>query len=109
MEALEKFALRPYFDLVVTRDDVPALKPAPDGVRHAMSWFAARTTRTLVIGDSWIDGAAARGAGATFLAFQPRPNDLESRGVHPVGVVQRLQDLELLDLPGLAAPRPDRA
>jgi phosphoglycolate phosphatase len=106
LEALERFALRHYFDLVVTRDDVPALKPASDGVRHAMAAFDGRVGRTLVIGDSWIDGRAAAGAGAAFLAFQPRPGELESRGVRPIGVVKSLRDLDALDLPALAQPHP---
>jgi phosphoglycolate phosphatase len=105
LASLEQFSLRAYFDLVVTRDDVPALKPAPDGVRHAMDAFADRTRAALVIGDSWIDGAAARDAGAAFLAFQPRPNDLESRGIQPAAIAQRLQDLESLDVCSLAAGR----
>src|SRR6266540_77274 len=91
LEALEQFELRQFFDLVVTRDDVAALKPAPDGVTRAIEAFAGRISRTLVIGDSWIDGMAAGRAGARFLAFQPRQGDLESRGVRPVAVVQRLQ------------------
>ncbi|SRR5579884_112035 len=101
LEALERFGLRRYFALVVSRDDVRALKPAPDGVEHALRAFRAR--QALVIGDSWIDGMAARGAGVAFLAFQPRPRELESRGIRPVAVVQRLQELEGLDLPALAA------
>jgi phosphoglycolate phosphatase len=104
LEALDKFALRRYFDLVVTRDDVAQMKPASDGVHRAIEVFKARTRRTLVIGDSWIDAAAAAGAGAGFLAFQPRPNDLETRGFRPLAVVQRLDELEALDLAALAQP-----
>jgi len=107
LAALERFALRPFFDVIVTRDDVAALKPASDGVRRAIAAFDGRVRRTLVIGDSWIDGRAAAGAGAAFLAFQPRPGDLESRGVEPVGVISTLRALEELNLPRLARAHTD--
>jgi phosphoglycolate phosphatase len=108
LEALERFALMRHVERIFARDDVTALKPHPDGVRRAMAAFDGRVARTLVIGDSWIDGMAAREAGAAFLAFQPRPNDLESHGLQPVAVVRALRELEALDLPLLAANAPPR-
>ena len=102
--ALEKFALRDAFDLVLTRDDVP-MKPDPTGVLRARAELAPDGMRTVVVGDSWLDGAAAQRAGVPFVAFQPRPGVLEERGVPVWTVVERLDQLPAL----LAGPWPDIA
>ena len=60
---LARFDLRPHLDLVVTRDDVVQLKPDPDGLRVVRArWPEAE--RIVVVGDSWVDGAAAQAGGA---------------------------------------------
>ncbi len=52
------------FDVVVTRDDGLAPKPAPDGVRHAARAMGAAPQETLVVGDYLLDMQAGRAAGA---------------------------------------------
>ena len=101
LAALDTFALRDAFELVLTRDEVP-MKPDPTGVARARAELAPDGARTVVIGDSWLDGAAARGAGVPFVAFQPRPGVLEERGVPVWAVVDRLDQLPAL----LAGPWP---
>lgn len=92
--ALHRFGLLSYFHLVVTRDDIARLKPAPDGLELVRSRLGVRDL--LLVGDSWIDGVAARDAGATFVALRPEEGDLEAHGVHPWRRIHRLADL--LDL-----------
>ena len=79
--ALERFALRAPFDLVLARDLVPALKPSGLGVVQAHAALGGGPT--FVVGDSYIDGLAAQRAdvGARFVAFRPNVADLEARGV----------------------------
>lgn len=58
------------FATIVTADDVPRSKPAPDMIRAAAGILDCSIERLLVIGDSRFDAEAARAAGAPFLAFR---------------------------------------
>ena len=82
--ALGRFGLPPHFDLVVTRDEMGALKPAPDGWAVIARHFGARGTDAVVVGDSWVDGLAAAKAGVPFVAYRARMADLERWGVEPI-------------------------
>jgi phosphoglycolate phosphatase len=90
--ALDRFDLGGLFDLVLTRDEV-AMKPDPMGITMAMRELAGAANRTAMVGDSWLDGAAADRAGVPFIAFQSRPEALAGRGVTPWRSVTRLHDL----------------
>jgi phosphoglycolate phosphatase len=95
LDALRAAGLIGRTEVVVARDDVRALKPAGDGVGEA-SRLLGSVDRLYVIGDSWIDGAAAAQAGARFIAYRRTAEELKDRGVHPWRSVTRL--VELLDL-----------
>jgi phosphoglycolate phosphatase len=89
---LARFGLLPHLDLVVTRDDVWHLKPDPDGLRVVRArWPDA--PRIVVVGDSWVDGAAAQAGGVPFIAYRPRLDELAHRGVSPDAVISSLLDL----------------
>jgi phosphoglycolate phosphatase len=83
-QALERFDLLRHFDLVVTRDEMGALKPAPDGWAVIARHFGTRETDAVVVGDSWVDGLAAAKAGVPFAAYRAKPADLERWGIRPV-------------------------
>jgi phosphoglycolate phosphatase len=104
--ALERLGLAVLLDLVVTRDDMRALKPDPDGWRVILEHFnaplgggtaSARTTvatdDAVVVGDSWVDGVAAAAAGVPFVAYRAREEELARWGVTPVA---RFADLAAL-------------
>lgn len=91
---LERLGLAAAFDLIVTRDDVPAIKPDPAGVRLILDRLGPAAA--FLVGDSWIDGLAARQAGIRFVGFGPRRAEVEARGVMPWAWVVDLR--ELLDL-----------
>jgi len=95
LTALDLFELRPTFDLILTRDEVP-MKPDPAGITHAMSHFGIGAGRTVVVGDSWLDGTAAQRAGVPFIGFRPRPGVLDARGVAYWAVVEQLTALRPL-------------
>jgi phosphoglycolate phosphatase len=90
--ALERFGLRPVLDLVVTRDEMRALKPDPDGWRVIAAHFGAHR-EAVVVGDSWVDGVAAQAAGIPFVAYRAREADLARWNITPVA---RLDDLAAL-------------
>lgn len=62
-KALTRFGLQDSFGLVLTRNDVRLLKPAPEGIARAMAWAGAKQAETIHIGDSLSDVFAARNAG----------------------------------------------
>jgi len=89
---LARFELLPHFDLVVTRDDVARLKPDPDGLRVVRArWPEA--DRIVVVGDSWVDGAAAQAGGAPFIAYRADADELARRGVLVTARIDSLLDL----------------
>ena len=82
--ALGRFGLLPHFDLVVTRDEMGALKPAPDGWSVIARHFRTRETEAVVVGDSWVDGLAADKAGVPFIAYRAKAADLARWNIRPI-------------------------
>ncbi len=97
LRALASAGLAAHVEAVWTRDDVSALKPAGDGVAQAIRGFGA-IERAYVIGDSWIDGAAAAAAGARFISYRRSGDELAPCGVTPWGVITHFEDLLALRL-----------
>ncbi len=92
IHVLDQFALTPHFDLVITRDEAGRLKPDPEGfrvIRERLPGLAA----AVVVGDSWVDGLAARGAGVPFIAYRADEAELARRGVTPRARIDALPDL----------------
>jgi phosphoglycolate phosphatase len=88
--ALERCALRPFFGTLITRDEA-ALKPDPAGLGLLR---AAHPERLIwVVGDSWIDGAAAQAGGAAFIAYRIHPDELSRRAVTARAVIHDLRAL----------------
>jgi phosphoglycolate phosphatase len=77
-DVLARCGLAAFFGHVVTRDEA-ALKPDPAGIRLLEQAFPER--RIWVVGDSWVDGAAAQAGGAAFIAYGADPAELARRGV----------------------------
>ena len=92
---LERFALAPHLDLVVTRQEVRHLKPDPDGFRViAERW--PDLEELFVVGDSWADGQAARAAGVPFIAYRADPEELARRGIPVWAAIAHLSELPAL-------------
>jgi phosphoglycolate phosphatase len=47
----------------------------------------------VVVGDSWVDGAAAQAGGVPFIAYRPDHDELARRGVTAAAVIASLLDL----------------
>ncbi len=92
---LERFALAPHLDLVVTRQEVRHLKPDPDGLRViAERW--PDLEEIFVVGDSWVDGQAARAGGVPFIAYRADAEELKLRGVPVWAAITHLTELTAL-------------
>ena len=102
--ALDRFGLSPHFDLVVTRDEMGALKPAPDGWSVIAGHFGIRETDAVVVGDSWVDGVAAAKAGVPFIAYRAKVADLQRWDVQPIAHIT-----DLTTLPAWLSARAARA
>lgn len=77
---LERLDMGSLFDVVLCREDVPALKPSPHGLERMVARMGG-PARVLYVGDSWIDARAARDAGVSFVAFRLSDNRLRARGL----------------------------
>lgn len=91
---LDKFGLRQTFGLVVSRNDVSQLKPAPEGINRALSWAGVSKDQATHIGDSITDLRAARAAGikvGLVIGGENRANELA--GANPDFLLPRLADL----------------
>lgn len=71
-EMLQAVGLAPVFDdRIVTRDDVPAPKPAPDVYLQAARLLRTRSEDTVAVEDSPVGIIAAREAGMRVIGFRP--------------------------------------
>lgn len=90
---LEVTGLRRYFRLVVSGDSLPRHKPDPMQMIWACGALGVSPARTLAIGDSMHDAAAARAAGARVFLVPYGYN--EGRGVQGLdcdAIVQSIDD-----------------
>ena len=61
---LEEFSLLPYFDGIVTVENIGKNKPAPDGMYVLIKQFGIVPEKLLMVGDRAVDIDAAKAAGA---------------------------------------------
>lgn len=93
MSALAK-STQQMFDVVITRHDVTAQKPAPDGICKAIDRLGADPAKTIYVGDSVVDVQAATAAGVDCVAVNTgagRTEDLAAAG--PRRLISRLDAL----------------
>ncbi len=67
---MDTFALRPWFDMVVTAMVATRPKPAPDGLLMILDRFKIRPDETIYIGDSVIDRDHCASVGVDLIAFR---------------------------------------
>lgn len=95
---LDRFAARSFFETVITSDDVPRGKPAPDGLIE----IGLRTGAPIAafLGDTVDDGLSARDAGVPFIgvaaADAPRRNELVAalRRAGAAAVIENINQIE---------------
>ena len=66
--SLGRWGLQGFFEFVLTRDDIDAMKPRPDGLNRAVRLLGVRPDQAYYVGDSVYDVIAARGAGVKSVA-----------------------------------------
>lgn len=65
---LEKYNLSAYVDMLVSREDTPHMKPAPDGLQMILEKFKITADESLFVGDSIIDIMTAKKIGMKCIA-----------------------------------------
>ncbi len=91
------------FDLIITRDDDPAVKPSPEGVLAACARFDLSPSEVMVVGDYLYDVEAGQAAGAPTVFFDSAP---ERDFVRPTADYQIRSLPELIDLVDRLRPLP---
>lgn len=93
-EALHKTGIHGYFDLIVGREQMSALKPSPSGFHYVLKQFPQIAPDTwLSVGDSWIDGKASTEAGIRFICYQTNLEIMTERGVTALARIENIPDL----------------
>ncbi|MBU2602884.1 MAG: HAD family hydrolase [Actinobacteria bacterium] len=81
--AIEDLGIRPWFDLVLSRDDVRFMKPDGDGLRRALDILGVAPGEALFVGDSRTDVAAARDAGVAVAIIEGGESTREALAAAP--------------------------
>jgi HAD superfamily hydrolase (TIGR01549 family) len=68
-KALPKLGLRPFFDVVVSRNDVQHMKPSGEGLRLALSRLRVMQDKAFYVGDTLDDVQAAKAAGVKVIVI----------------------------------------
>ncbi|HEY5560298.1 MAG TPA: HAD family hydrolase [Clostridiaceae bacterium] len=94
LKALELTNIKDYFDLIVARDHMEALKPDPSGFLYVLSRYKDIPSKAwLSVGDSWIDGKASEEAGIPFILYGDKLKDIEEREIELTGSIKELGEL----------------
>jgi HAD superfamily hydrolase (TIGR01549 family) len=95
--ALEGLGLSRYFAKSFTRDDVPAMKPRPDGITSALKSLGLDRSEVLYVGDSPTDIIASKRAGVRIASVATERYDLEALARlepdYTLGSLPELEDL----------------
>jgi HAD superfamily hydrolase (TIGR01509 family) len=69
---MDRFNLRPYFEMVVTALDVKNPKPHPESIEKIIAAFQLKKEEAVFVGDSEVDRQTAESAGVRFVAYKNR-------------------------------------
>lgn len=71
---LERHNLKPYFDTVVTGDDVKKRKPNPEVITKALEKMSGKKDEAIIVGDGSGDVLAGKAAGIATAVYFPKEN-----------------------------------
>jgi phosphoglycolate phosphatase len=92
--ALRANGIYEYFDLVIGREMMEALKPSPSGFLVALNTFHhIELCEWISVGDAWIDGKASAEAGIQFISYQGDGKKMRSNGVFPIAEIKVIGEL----------------
>jgi len=74
---LEVHDIAPYFDLIVSANDVPRPKPHPDQLLRLLDFFEISPPQMLYVGDSKVDETAAKAAKVPLVSYDNKSMSAE--------------------------------
>ena len=93
--AMETLGFKRYFERTFTRDDLPVMKPRPEGITVALKALRLHEGEVIYVGDSPTDIVAARGAGVRIASVASGRYDVEAlRKLGPDYALGSLSELE---------------
>ena len=63
MQGLEKYAIKQYFDVIITANDTTKHKPDPEPVNITLEKLGSKPENTIMLGDTLFDLLCAKNAG----------------------------------------------
>lgn len=92
---LSKYGFLPWFDIIIARDDVPRMKPSPDGLIMAKVRLGLESKEILYVGDSALDIEAAKSARMKIASIPTGTySETTLRRLSPDFVLTNMRDLE---------------
>lgn len=76
--AMKRFGFGRFMDRSFTRDDLPVMKPRPEGLQAALRSLALQPDEVLFVGDSRVDILAAKAARVRIVSVPTGGHDLET-------------------------------
>lgn len=99
VEALQETGIGHYFDEIVAREQMAALKPSLAGIAYILNKYPdVPHTHWTMVGDSWIDGKAAQDANVTFIAYKGNVEEMQRQQVTPTYSITNIEQLLQLNL-----------
>ncbi len=96
-QVLTREGLDKCFEFVLCREDVPALKPRPDGVALAVELLGVTSDEVVYVGDSMYDAIAAKAAGVKMVGvLSGRYTEAQLRATGSDYVIRSIADLPSL-------------
>lgn len=92
----DRFDMNPYFDAVVTMEDVTHHKPHPETVLKALEKLGAKPEEAIMLGDTRFDIECSNNAGvdSVFVGWSwSKLEDIEAAGHHPTYAIEKPIDL----------------
>jgi len=101
---VDHLGLRPHFDVIVGKDDVPQGKPHPDTFQVTAAKLGAQPENCIVFEDAVLGEQAAYRAGMRCIAVTTslKPADFQA----PLTTIKDFTEIKPADLPGLLARQP---
>lgn len=94
---LNLLGLEHYFEVIITRDDVSACKPSPEGIHKALESLKINSSEAFYVGDSLADIHAARAAGVhPLLVGWTSLTHEQIRSISPIDLIESPFDIPLM-------------
>lgn len=95
VKLMNRFNLSHYFDLIITRDDIPIMKPNPAGLQKILNHFDMSPKEAIFIGDSYIDMLASQAADIQFIGIGNRWDNRDRAYKYQITmIIQNLNEIK---------------